>query len=136
MRYLLAVDGKQPADKAAEFLLRLLVPGDVLFVAFVQPEISFLENLQDRETLLNSRQKYVDELASRYQDMFRACKDLDMRFDAYTGDPRQILLDKAEERQVDVLVVGHRGLGAIQRALMGSVSEYLVKNAQCSVLVC
>jgi nucleotide-binding universal stress UspA family protein len=33
------------------------------------------------------------------------------------------------------VVVGSRGRGGIRRALLGSVSDYVVRNAPCSVVV-
>ena len=41
----------------------------------------------------------------------------------------------AEEVGADLIVVGSRGLGGFRRALMGSVSESVVRHAHCPVLV-
>ena len=41
----------------------------------------------------------------------------------------------AEEIGADLIVVGSRGLGGLKRALMGSVSESVVRHAHCPVLV-
>jgi nucleotide-binding universal stress UspA family protein len=41
----------------------------------------------------------------------------------------------AEELGVDLIVTGSRGLGGVRRALMGSVSDSVVRHAHCPVLV-
>jgi nucleotide-binding universal stress UspA family protein len=41
----------------------------------------------------------------------------------------------AEEIQADLIVMGCRGLGGVRRALMGSVSDSVVRHAHCPVLV-
>ncbi len=41
----------------------------------------------------------------------------------------------AEEIGADVIVVGSHGRGAIERLLLGSVSEQVVRHAPCPVLV-
>jgi nucleotide-binding universal stress UspA family protein len=45
------------------------------------------------------------------------------------------LLEKQLQYRADVIVVGSRGLGAVQRLLLGSVSTAVVQRAPCSVLV-
>lgn len=49
------------------------------------------------------------------------------------GSAGRVLVE--ESKTADLLVVGHRGLGAITGALLGSVSMYCVLHAHCSVLV-
>jgi nucleotide-binding universal stress UspA family protein len=41
----------------------------------------------------------------------------------------------AEEIGAGLIVMGSRGLGGIRRALMGSVSDLVVRHAHCPVLV-
>jgi nucleotide-binding universal stress UspA family protein len=52
-----------------------------------------------------------------------------------TGGPGVELTILAKEIGASVLVVGSRGRGGIKRALLGSVSDHLVRNAPCPVLV-
>jgi nucleotide-binding universal stress UspA family protein len=51
------------------------------------------------------------------------------------GEPGVELMLFAEEIGATVVVVGSRGHGAIKRALLGSVSDHLVRHAPCPVLV-
>ena len=41
----------------------------------------------------------------------------------------------AEELGVGLIVMGSRGLGGIRRAVMGSVSDSVVRHAHCPVLI-
>ncbi|KAK4749899.1 hypothetical protein SAY87_027348 [Trapa incisa] len=52
-----------------------------------------------------------------------------------TGDPKDMICQATEEMQVDLLVIGSRGLGKIKRALLGSVSDYCTHCAKCPVLI-
>ncbi|KAJ3293773.1 hypothetical protein HK104_004208 [Borealophlyctis nickersoniae] len=54
---------------------------------------------------------------------------------AMRGDPRDELTRKVNELNADALVIGCRGLGAIRRALMGSVSDYLIHHVKCPVVI-
>jgi len=41
----------------------------------------------------------------------------------------------AEEEKADLIVIGSRGLGAVKRAFMGSISEYVLRNSNLPCLV-
>lgn len=51
------------------------------------------------------------------------------------GHPADELLKAVERLQPDLVVVGSRGLGAVRRMLVGSVSDRIAKHSPCSVLV-
>ena len=45
------------------------------------------------------------------------------------------IVEVAEETEVGLIVMGSRGLGGVRRALMGSVSDSVVRHAHCPVLI-
>lgn len=49
------------------------------------------------------------------------------------GDVREGIIDTATDWHADLIVVGSHGLRGIQRFLLGSVSEFVVRHAPCSV---
>ncbi|MEM9367760.1 MAG: universal stress protein [Planctomycetota bacterium] len=51
------------------------------------------------------------------------------------GDPGTRIVEKADELGVDLVVVGAKGHSAIDRILLGSVSDYVATHCNCSVLV-
>jgi nucleotide-binding universal stress UspA family protein len=51
------------------------------------------------------------------------------------GDAGPVLCDLARERSAAAIVMGSRGRGGIKRALLGSVSDYVVRNAGCPVVI-
>lgn len=51
------------------------------------------------------------------------------------GNAAHVILDIADERDVDLIVVGHRGLGAARRFILGSVTSKLAHAAKCAVLM-
>jgi nucleotide-binding universal stress UspA family protein len=50
------------------------------------------------------------------------------------GSPGAGLCELASELPVSVIVMGTRGHGGIRRAVLGSVSDHVVRNAPCPVL--
>ena len=59
------------------------------------------------------------------------------RRDAYArqGDPADAILDVAEEREADLIVVGNKGMTGAKRFLLGSVPNKVSHHAPCSVLI-
>ena len=51
------------------------------------------------------------------------------------GDPADAILDVAEERGADLIVIGNKGLTGAQRFLLGSVPNKVSHHAPCSVLI-
>ncbi|GJL66770.1 MAG: universal stress protein [Nitrospirales bacterium] len=51
------------------------------------------------------------------------------------GNPAEIIIDTADKRQANLIVLGARGLGQIQEKLFGSVSHRVMTHAPCSTLI-
>ncbi|MEA3243534.1 MAG: universal stress protein, partial [Pseudomonadota bacterium] len=51
------------------------------------------------------------------------------------GATAETILKKASELDVDMIVVGSHGRGAMYQLLVGSVSEGILHNSRCPVLV-
>ncbi len=54
---------------------------------------------------------------------------------AREGDPADAILDVAEERGADLVVVGNKGMTGAKRFLLGSVPNKVSHHAPCSVLI-
>ena len=52
-----------------------------------------------------------------------------------TGDPARVLVEYCERASADLLVVGKRGAGLIERMIIGSVANRVVHDAPCPVLI-
>lgn len=53
-----------------------------------------------------------------------------------TGLPGQSVCQYAADEGARLIIVGTRGRGGFVRAMMGSVSDYIVRHSPCPVLVC
>jgi nucleotide-binding universal stress UspA family protein len=51
------------------------------------------------------------------------------------GDPADAILDVAEEREADLIIVGNKGMKGAKRFLLGSVPNKISHHAPCSVLI-
>jgi nucleotide-binding universal stress UspA family protein len=52
-----------------------------------------------------------------------------------SGEPGPAICQLATELSARAIVIGTRGRGGLKRALLGTVSDHVVRNAPCSVVV-
>lgn len=76
------------------------------------------------------RERVAQELVTRGRAMGVA-----VDFLVWEGDPGEAIIDAAQAESADMIVVGSHGRGAVGRFLIGSVSDHVVRNASCPVLV-
>jgi nucleotide-binding universal stress UspA family protein len=78
-----------------------------------------------------SSRTLLDEQAKKMRDAGAKITKNHLR----NGRPGQEIVALAEELGAGLIVMGGRGLGGMKRALMGSVSDSVVRHAHCPVLV-
>jgi nucleotide-binding universal stress UspA family protein len=73
----------------------------------------------------------------RFEDIVPALGTTDVAWDRLVerGDPADTVCRVAEQEAYDLIVIGSRGLSAVKRFLVGSVSDRVVHHAPCPVLV-
>ncbi|CAG8558253.1 7663_t:CDS:2 [Scutellospora calospora] len=95
------------------------------------------QNAENRKTnrrlSLTEHSEASDILKPLSEDL--ASKGITSNFYILKGDAKIQLVKLSEHAHVDLVIVGTRGLGLFKRNLLGSVSEYVVRHAECSVLV-
>jgi nucleotide-binding universal stress UspA family protein len=98
--------------------------GEFLSTFFAHTEEAPIELQRDAQRLL-------DKEAAKIQAANAEIADAHLR----VGRADEQIIAVAEELGVGLIAVGSRGLGGISRALMGSVSDSVVRHAHCPVLV-
>ena len=83
--------------------------------------------------LLETMNKAGDVILTHAEES--APEGIEMERIMETGSPAPVIIDVAEENGVDLIVMGSRGLGLVKGVLLGSVSQYVVENAKCAVMV-
>jgi nucleotide-binding universal stress UspA family protein len=145
---MLCTDGSELATEALAAGLRVLAPAErTLVVTVVEPvDASLLLGASGFAGGVIDEQQYADTVAAHQEAAETTLRDavaaLGLDGDASVepiaieGDPGRALCDLAAERGATVIVAGSRGRGGLKRAVLGSVSDHLVRNAPCPVVIC
>lgn len=142
MRILLALDGSPPADRARALAaslrwppgstVRLVAALDVAPALWGGPWIPAIP--ADADAL---EEEAVADLTGVLADARASLEaaGLTVEADLLRGRPSAAIPDDAKHWGPDLIVVGSRGHGPVESALLGSVSAAVVDHAACPVLV-
>ncbi len=88
---------------------------------------------EDLQWMINPREdveRTLEEGAASLSD-----DGVDVEVLAREGDPADAILDVAEEKKADLIVVGNKGMTGAKRFLLGSVPNKISHHAPCSVMI-
>lgn len=132
MKVLLAYDGSDGARRALDTVAALHHEGDVVTIvgsAEGLPLFGYAGTLPTPEQEKERHRQLVEA------ETALAARGIEATLVERHGDPATAILDEAGQRDVDLIVLGTRGLSAAERWLLGSVSTKVAHHAHCSVLV-
>jgi nucleotide-binding universal stress UspA family protein len=144
MKILFATDGSDGARKAGRLLATLSLPVATRVSALsAAPEPAWLT-----PSPLGPRGTVYPWLVDLFREEERAARcaaeetvaplrerDVEVIIYVRRQRPAEAILQQAEADRSDLIVVGSRGKGTMERLLIGSVSERVARYAPCSVLV-
>ncbi len=133
-RVLLATDGSPDAELAAQSAVELCErTGSELHVVHVGEYLPtfYAQTEEEPAELRHIAQRLLDEQTER----LRAAGGQVAQAHLLLGRPAEQIVNLSEELGVGVIVIGSRGLSALRRVLLGSVSESVVRHAHCPVFV-
>ena len=123
-RVLLATDGSKSSTKAVRFLVEELRPENIeVVLVHVIPFLRYPEVKEAGQALLDGDAERLVKAGYAVNGMLKL------------GHPADEIIKMADRQKVDLLVAGAKGLGAIARFFLGSVSTKVVQHSHCSVLV-
>jgi len=141
-RILVATDGSKAADHAVDYAAGLAKrEGADLLIANVVggyglPQKAMMQLTQSEQVWLKDLLESLSaETLTKARERARAAGADQIQLESRAGDVAQSIIDIAKEKAADVIVVGKRGAGLVERLLLGSVSHKLVNLATLPVIV-
>jgi nucleotide-binding universal stress UspA family protein len=131
---LVGVDGSPESKNAVAFASRLALHAGakVLLVYCVAP-LATLESISLR-AYLSAEREFGDGVLRELEAQLTSTGVANERL-LVDGNPAGRLAELAQERDVDLVVVGHSGRGAVHRLLVGSVTSRLSATSPKPLLI-
>ncbi len=90
----------------------------------------------DIDQIYKSSKESTEKMINNYEQMAKKADFYNLKTLIKVGSPKEIILEKIiPEENIDLVVLGATGISAIERVLVGSVSEGVFRYANCDVLV-
>jgi nucleotide-binding universal stress UspA family protein len=144
-KILLATDGSEEAALAAQTASDLAnKTNSELHIVHVRPRITphypgyyigpgVVEDAREKERKHLERE--AKRLLETQAEQVRAAEGSVAQLHLRVGSPDKEVVALAEELGTRLIILGSRGRGGVRRALMGSVSDSVVRHAHCPVMV-
>lgn len=139
-RPLVAVGLEDTAPRVLDLALRALDPDietirvvhayHVPYEGFITPTFAAREKSEYRRAFRDEARAGMARLLSRYADM-----GLRWKTTIRVGDARLVVPAEAVHARADLIALGTHGRSGVAHALLGSVAEWVISQADCDVLV-
>jgi nucleotide-binding universal stress UspA family protein len=142
-KILAAVDGSDPSFNASTYAIDLakindaeLIVLQVIYPMYTQYEIALsprparLEEVTTKE--MEEGKQHVDKVKQKAKE-----KKVSVKTDVIIGTTSVVkqIVEYAENKKVDMIVIGSRGMTGFKKLLLGSVASGVVTYSHCPVLV-
>ena len=144
-KILLPTDGSEYANKAARHAIWLARLNGAELIALNVIETSSLVGLPAEDLIVRIKEMLKEEghkSLEKISDILKESeiedecqREVKLTLSTKEGSPSDIIIDTVKEEGVDLIVMGTSGKHGLDRFLLGSVTENVVRSSQCPVLV-
>ncbi|GMB07341.1 universal stress protein [Thermolongibacillus altinsuensis] len=136
-KILVAVDGSKEAEWAFKKAIEICKRNDASLVLSHIIDVRSFATIEAYDRSIAERaEKFAKELLEEYKKQALSSRVKEVVTDIEYGSPKvKIAKEVAPKYEVDLIVCGATGMSAVERFLIGSVSEHITRYAKCDVLV-
>lgn len=132
-RILVPVDGSAWSKAAAHVAFQLVQSYgsqvDLVSVADV-PSHLYGVSVSAANQMIDLARRHLDEITNEAKS-----RDIEANYYLREGDPAEILIDLVRKQASELIIMGSHGRTGLTRLLMGSVTERVIHNSPCPILV-
>jgi nucleotide-binding universal stress UspA family protein len=142
-KILLPTDGSKFAEKAAEHAIWIASRSGAEIIVLNVIETSSLVGLPAEDLIVRIKEmlkeegrrslERISEMVTESEKEYKI-EDIQITLKTEEGSPADAILKTVEKEDVDLVVMGTSGKHGLDRFLLGSVTEKVVRSAKCPVL--
>ena len=141
MRILLAIDQSKDSKFAIQLLQKLKWPAGSILIML---HVTTIDEEKAAASSSRLHKKKLDDSGKPPLPVFSELQRLEKQFASETlqvqsmvvsGVPGQEIMSVIQKKKIDMAILGSRGLSRISGLLLGSVSEWVLNDSSCSVLI-
>ncbi|MDR2833250.1 MAG: universal stress protein [Streptococcaceae bacterium] len=136
---LVGIDGSPQANHAFECAIEVARRnnGKVVAVAVIQHYMNdILGYTNANSDILDIEAKEFERILEEIKDYAKSIDFDDVVTEVVFGSPKRLLAELLPEKyDADLIMVGQTGLSNVERIMVGSVSEHVIRHAKCDVLI-
>ena len=135
-KILVAADGSEKNMAAVAEAIRIArICGAGIVAAYVQ-DLSALESVPPGEMVLRDTWGVIQKEGEATMERIRSLAEgVALQTVLLEGKPASEIVRYAAENRIDLIVIGTQGKRGLERLLLGSVAESVIRSAPCRVLV-
>lgn len=134
-KILIATDGSERNKAAVEEALQIgRVCGSAVVAAYVM-DLSAFESASTDMVIRDTWSVIQREADTTLARVRERAEGVQLETVILDGKPAAEIVKYAAENQVDLIVIGTQGKRGLERLLLGSVAEHVIRSAPCKVLV-
>ncbi|MFC2157324.1 universal stress protein [Acidobacteriota bacterium] len=84
---------------------------------------------------LDKRVAAFKKNAQEKLEKLQKTKDLSFKIILKEGNPAKKIIETADEEKIDLIVIGRKGLSALEKLFIGSVANHVIRNSTVPVLL-
>ncbi|AYW48235.1 universal stress protein [Tetragenococcus osmophilus] len=136
-RVLVAIDGSEKSEKAFEEAIEIAKRNDAtIFLTWIINDVELTTSAYAFSRLLKDEQQNIEEDMEEKAKIAEQAGVKNIERIVEIGSPKEMLaMDLPKEHDIDLIVMGSTGKGAIAQALVGSTTSFVVNHAPCNVMV-
>jgi nucleotide-binding universal stress UspA family protein len=151
-KVLVAIDGSTSSMRAIDYAISIAMKNNSQLIILYVIDFYKYSHLSSSIILAPTfgSEKYLEEKSEAEKLMNKIKENFELKIrDNAKSEPTELkteivegaksvattIMEYAESKDVDLIIVGNRGRTGFKKLLLGSVSSNIIKNAQCAVLV-